>query len=99
MGVDVNRCVIHPYTAPLVQFVCGLGPRKGYHLIKLLKQNNNQLENRTQLVTLCNMGPKVFINCAGFVKIDTNSLGDRYGLFHFFMTGGGVGRSPVHCIY
>lgn len=22
------------------------------------------------------MGPKVFINCAGFIKIDTNSLGD-----------------------
>jgi hypothetical protein len=24
------------------------------------------------------MGPKVFINCAGFIKIDTNSLGDRW---------------------
>jgi len=22
------------------------------------------------------MGPKIFINCAGFIKIDTNSLGD-----------------------
>ena len=35
VGVDVNKCVSHPHTAPLVQFVCGLGPRKGYHLLKV----------------------------------------------------------------
>ena len=45
-----------------------------------LKQNNSRLENRTQLVTLSHvrMGPKVFINCAGFIKIDTKELSDRY---------------------
>jgi len=26
------------------------------------------------------MGPKVFINCAGFIKIDTKELSDRYDL-------------------
>jgi len=26
------------------------------------------------------MGPKVFINCAGFIKIDTKELSDRYNL-------------------
>ena len=77
VGVDINRALAHPHTAPLVQFVCGLGPRKGAHLLKILKQNNIRLENRTQLVTLCHMGPKVFINCAGFIKIDTFSLMDR----------------------
>ncbi|XP_013397141.1 transcription elongation factor SPT6 isoform X3 [Lingula anatina] len=76
VGVDVNRAVAHSHTSHLVQFVCGLGPRKGAYLLKILKQNNARLENRTQLVTLCHMGPKVFINCAGFIKIDTNSLGD-----------------------
>ncbi len=35
VGVDVNRCVGHQHTSPLVQFVCGLGPRKGYHLLKV----------------------------------------------------------------
>lgn len=45
--------------------------------MQILKQNNTRLENRTQLVTMCHMGPKVFINCAGFIKIDTASLGDR----------------------
>lgn len=29
---------------------------------------------------MCHMGPKVFINCAGFIKIDTASLGDRLEL-------------------
>lgn len=76
VGVDINRAINYPHTANLVQFVCGLGPRKGQALIKILKQNNQRLENRTQLVTACHMGPKVFINCAGFIKIDTNSLGD-----------------------
>ncbi|XP_063222520.1 transcription elongation factor SPT6 isoform X2 [Bacillus rossius redtenbacheri] len=76
VGVDVNLAVQEPYTANLVQFVCGLGPRKAQALLKTLKQSNQRLENRTQLVTSCHMGPKVFINCAGFVRIDTNSLGD-----------------------
>ena len=35
VGVDVNKCVAYPHTAPLVQFVCGLGPRKGYHLLRV----------------------------------------------------------------
>jgi len=49
-------------------------------LMQTLKQNNSRLENRTQLVTLSHvrMGPKVFINCAGFIKIDTKELSDRF---------------------
>jgi transcription elongation factor SPT6 len=77
VGVDINLAVLQGYTSNVVQFVCGLGPRKGKALLKTLKQNNQRLENRTQLVTACHMGPKVFINCAGFIKIHTNSLGDR----------------------
>lgn len=45
-------------------------------VFQTLKQNNSRLENRTQLVSICHMGPKVFINCAGFIMIDTNQLGD-----------------------
>uniref|UniRef100_A0A8D8RJL4 Transcription elongation factor SPT6 n=1 Tax=Cacopsylla melanoneura TaxID=428564 RepID=A0A8D8RJL4_9HEMI len=75
VGVDLNEIVQNPYTSNLVQFICGLGPRKGAALVKLMKQTNLRLENRTLLVTKCHMGPKVFINCAGFIKIDTDSLG------------------------
>ncbi|KAJ8923462.1 hypothetical protein NQ315_002021 [Exocentrus adspersus] len=76
VGVDVNLAVQQAHKSNLVQFICGLGPRKGQALLKVLKQTNQRLENRTQLVTACHMGPKVFINCSGFIKIDTNSLGD-----------------------
>lgn len=76
VGIDINLAVQNSLTVNLVQFVCGLGPRKGQALLKILKQTNQRLENRTQLVTSCHMGPKVFINCSGFIKIDTNSLGD-----------------------
>lgn len=76
VGVDINLAVQNPLTINLVQYICGLGPRKGQALVKILKQTNQRLENRTQLVTSCHMGPKVFINCSGFIRIDTNSLGD-----------------------
>ncbi|ODM97896.1 Transcription elongation factor SPT6 [Orchesella cincta] len=76
VGVDLNRILSYPHTSNLVQFTCGLGPRKATALLKILKQNNQRLENRTQLITTCHMGPKIFINCSGFIKIDTNSLGD-----------------------
>ncbi|CAH1116319.1 unnamed protein product [Phaedon cochleariae] len=76
VGVDINLAVQQAHKSNLVQFICGLGPRKGQALLKVLKQTNQRLENRTQLVTACHMGPKVFINCSGFIKIDTNSLGD-----------------------
>lgn len=35
VGVDVNRAISHPHTQSLVQYVCGLGPRKGAHLLKV----------------------------------------------------------------
>ena len=77
VGVDINDCVAHHHMSNLVQFVGGLGPRKGAALLKTLRQmqSSQRLENRQQLVTLCHMGPKVLINCAGFIKIDTSSLG------------------------
>lgn len=77
VGVDVNKIVQNVYLGNLLQYICGLGSRKATAMIKLLKQTNRRLENRTMLVTHCHMGPKVFMNCAGFIKIDTNALGDR----------------------
>ncbi|XP_028156739.1 transcription elongation factor SPT6 [Ostrinia furnacalis] len=76
VGVDMNEAILTGRGTELLQYVCGLGPRKAQALIKLFKQTNQKLENRTQLVTVCHMGPKVFINCSGFIKIDTSSLGD-----------------------
>ncbi|XP_043269768.1 transcription elongation factor SPT6 isoform X2 [Venturia canescens] len=90
VGVDINKAVQQAYSGNLLQFVCGLGPRKGQALMKMLKQTNQRLENRTQLVTACHMGPKVFINCAGFIKIDTNSLGDSTDVYVEILDGSRV---------
>ena len=77
VGVDINRCLVHGHTAPLVQFVGGLGPRKGAFLVRTLrKQQTPLLENRTQLVQACSVGKNIFINAAGFLKIDTSLLTD-----------------------
>ena len=35
VGVDVNDALAHPYTAGLLQFVCGLGPRKAAFILKV----------------------------------------------------------------
>lgn len=59
VGVDINHVINHSHQENLVQFICGLGPRKARALMKTLKQNSQRLENRTQLVTDCHTGPKV----------------------------------------
>ena len=62
----------------LVQFIAGLGPRKGTALLKFMRQSKDKgrLENRTQLVQQCRMGPIEVINSSGFIKINTEALGD-----------------------
>lgn len=76
VGVDPNRLLEHPHTVSLLQFVCGLGPRKASSLLKSLRQQCTRLENRSQLVTVCGLAPQVFLNCAGFIKIDTAAISD-----------------------
>ncbi|KAA0186889.1 hypothetical protein HAZT_HAZT009216 [Hyalella azteca] len=75
VGVDLNLAVAYPYRQNLVQFLCGFGPRKANQLIKQIKQNDHRLENRNQLVLTFHMGPKVYVNIAGFIKIDTAAVG------------------------
>lgn len=78
VGVDINECVAHGHMSNLVQFIGGLGPRKGAALLKTLRQmkSSQRLENRSQLVIACHMGSKVLVNCSGFIKINTAALGD-----------------------
>jgi len=37
--VHVNRAIAHPYTQSLVQYICGLGSRKGSHLLKVRRSS------------------------------------------------------------
>ena len=77
-GVDVNKCVVYPHMAGTLQFVPGLGPRKADGLIKHFKKTNTRLESLSQLITDQNiqMGPTVWLNCSGFIRIDTAEMGD-----------------------
>ncbi|VDN09930.1 unnamed protein product, partial [Dibothriocephalus latus] len=79
VGVDINRCLLHPHTANLLQFVAGLGPRKALYMLKLLKQKKLYLTNRVQLARILGLGPHVAINCAGFIKIDSSMARDLGG--------------------
>lgn len=80
VGVDPNRAIAHPHTSNLVQFVSGLGPRKGAHLLRSIKKlsTNGQLVSRQQLIKELGMTSVIFINSAGFIKLDTDSLVDYY---------------------
>ncbi|CAD6192953.1 unnamed protein product [Caenorhabditis auriculariae] len=77
IGVDINKCIEFPHYTNLLQFVAGLGPRKATQLLKIIKQNDNMVESRTKLVTGCKLGPKIFMNCSGFLKIDTFKIGEK----------------------
>jgi len=80
VGVDPNRAIAHPHTADLVQFIAGLGPRKGSHLLRSIKKSSTggQLVSRQQLVKELGMTSVIFINCAGFIKLDTDTLSEYF---------------------
>ena len=50
-------------------------------ILQLLKQNNEKLESRAQLVTNFKLGSKVFLNSAGFIKIE-HHRDDSYVAFY-----------------
>ena len=47
-----------------------------FSLYQALRQKGGVLENRSQLVTECGMGPKVFLNSSGFIKLDSAAIQD-----------------------
>ena len=80
-GVDVNEAVTDPYTANLLPYVCGLGPRKAAQLTKVINLNGGVVSTRSELVgdrvgdrnIAPAVGAKVFNNCASFLFIDFDS--------------------------
>ncbi|KAL9110100.1 MAG: hypothetical protein Q9227_005293 [Pyrenula ochraceoflavens] len=72
-GVDVNEAVADLSTSRLLPYVAGLGPRKAAYLLKVVNLNNSFVNTREELLGVNNahaaMGPKVWNNCASFLKI------------------------------
>ena len=77
VGVDLNSCLKFEQKANLLSFVPGLGPRKASAILKRLHQDGSILENRSQLITICEIGPTVFLNCAAFIKIDVQEIREK----------------------
>jgi transcription elongation factor SPT6 len=75
-GVDINEAVSDPYTANLLPYVCGLGPRKATSVIKAINMNGGMVNTRDELVgdpdsgKLPVVGPRVWNNCASFLSIE-----------------------------
>lgn len=74
-GVEVNDAVSDLYTANLLPYISGLGPRKAAQLIKVINLNGGVVDTRAELVgdpeqnKLGAVGPKVWNNCASFLYI------------------------------
>ncbi|KAI9813582.1 MAG: Transcription elongation factor spt6 [Pycnora praestabilis] len=75
-GVDINDAVGDQYTANLLPYVCGLGPRKATQLLKAVNLNGGVVSTRDELVgdpeegKLPAVGPRVWNNCASFLFIE-----------------------------
>jgi len=78
-GVDINEAVGDAYTANLLPYVCGLGPRKAATMLKIINTNGGIVNTREELVgdvehgKLQVVGPKVWHNCASFLSIEYDS--------------------------
>ncbi|CAJ2502609.1 Uu.00g100030.m01.CDS01 [Anthostomella pinea] len=75
-GVDINEAVGDAYTANLLPYVAGLGPRKATSVIKAINSNGGVVNSREELVgdpdnkKLPVVGPRVWNNCASFLYIE-----------------------------
>ncbi|KAK3685519.1 SH2 domain-containing protein [Podospora appendiculata] len=75
-GVDINEAMGDAYTAHLLPYVAGLGPRKATLLIKGINANGGVVTSRDELVgdperhKLPVLGPRVWNNCASFLFIE-----------------------------
>ncbi|RDW91316.1 putative transcription elongation factor spt6 [Coleophoma crateriformis] len=78
-GVDINEAIGDSYTANLLPYVCGLGPRKATSVIKAINANGGLVNTRDELVgdpdsgKLPVVGPRVWNNCASFLSIEYDS--------------------------
>jgi transcription elongation factor SPT6 len=78
-GVDINEAIGDIYTATLLPFVCGLGPRKATAVLKTINANGGIVNTRDELVgdpdsgKLPVVGPRVWNNCASFLSIEYDS--------------------------
>ncbi|KAG6100842.1 Transcription elongation factor spt6 [Claviceps sp. LM220 group G6] len=76
VGLNINDAMADPYTANLLPYIAGLGPRKATSVIKAINANGGSVNTRDELVgdpdsgKLPVVGPRVWNNCASFLYIE-----------------------------
>jgi hypothetical protein len=50
VGADINLMAAVPWRAHMLQFICGLGPRKAQHLLKTIQRHGGYLDARRKLL-------------------------------------------------
>ncbi|KAK5661294.1 hypothetical protein OQA88_11189 [Cercophora sp. LCS_1] len=76
VGVDLNEAMTDSYTAHLLPYVAGLGPRKATLLVKGINANGGVVSSRDELVgdperhKVPVLGPRVWNNAASFLYIE-----------------------------
>jgi len=68
IGVDVNSISAHPWTAGLLRYVCGLGPRKALLVLNAVRSHEGGIiDTKSELKGV--LKPTVFRNAAAFVRV------------------------------
>jgi transcription elongation factor SPT6 len=81
VGVDINLVYEHSHLRGPLSFISGLGPRKAAHILQHLI-NHEGIQMRFQLIASNIIGKRIFMNCAGFLKVrvDYNRDDIKYDL-------------------
>ena len=73
VGVDINRAASQDHLSAMLGFVAGLGLRKADALKQNIRRNIGQVDSRNILLVKKLMGPVVWTNAAGFLRITGSS--------------------------
>jgi transcriptional accessory protein Tex/SPT6 len=74
-GVDINEAVAHEHRSARLAFVAGLGLRKADDLKRLVSEKFGSVLSRHMLLNKKILKPKVYENCAGFLRVKDVSDG------------------------
>jgi transcription elongation factor SPT6 len=75
VGIDINDAVNDASTAKLLPYICGLGPRKAAHMLKIINSWGGEVNRRDQLVgdlesgVAQAVGLKCWLNCVSFLYV------------------------------
>jgi transcription elongation factor SPT6 len=76
VGIDINDAVNDVSTARLLPYICGLGPRKAAHMLKLINSWGGEVSRRDQLAAVdtergvkSTVGPVCWVNCISFLYV------------------------------